>query len=217
MISISFDSADVQSKLNGLSDKLDKPRSLFMAIAGALESETMQNFEAQGRPSWVPLQATTVAARTKNERRSKFVGPKKPGSVLSILQESGLLASSISTDYGDDFAMVGANTPYAAIHQFGGTINRQPYSTKVRLRTDAKGNLLRQGADGKLAVFAKQKGSDAHKRYRESEHKVDAFSIKIPDRPYLPFKGSADAAILQPETERTILDLVNKMLSESLS
>lgn len=204
-----------QDKLDSLVGQLAKPRSLFQAIAQLLESETEANFEAQGRPDWVPLQASTIKNRlsrgkAKREGRSDFVGPR---SVLKVLQDRGILAASISSDYGDDFAVVGANTPYAAIQQFGGTIERPSHSTKVRLRTDAKGNLLRQHNNDNLAVFAK----DSHKRARESWHEVDAFNIKIPARPYLPFKGSADSGTLQPETERSVLELVVKMIGESFN
>lgn len=203
MKAVEINAGAAQEKLDALTNTLGNPRLLFQAIAGVLGSETESNFEAQGRPSWVPLSASTVTARLKRNKGS---------SVMQILQDHGILAKSISTEYGDDFALVGAGgaaKDYAAIHQFGGTISRAPYSTKVRLRTDSKGKLLRQG-DNKLAVFAK----DSHKRARESWHEVGAYTIKIPARPYLPFKGS-DAGMLQPETERKVLDLVVAMLGES--
>lgn len=69
---------------------------------------------------------------------------------MTILQDAGILASSISSDFGPDFALIGAGgaaRAYAAIHQFGGVIDRTPYSTRVRLRTDAKGELVRQGTE----------------------------------------------------------------------
>ena len=80
-----------------------------------------------------------------------------------------------------------ATAPYAAIHQFGGTIQRAPYSTKVRHRTDAKGNLLRTAAfNGKGLVFAK----DKQKRAKERWFEVKAYSIKIPARPFLPIQAN---------------------------
>lgn len=195
------------AKLAEAQKLLANGRSMFQQIAQVLEAETERNFQAQGRPSWVPLKASTIAARKKRNNG---------GSVMRILQDSGTLAASISTDYGGDFAQVGAGgaaSAYAAVHQFGATVERAPYSTKVRLRTDAKGNLLRQGKDGKLAVFAK----DSHKRARESWHEVGAFTIQIPARPYLPFLGSAQSAVLQPEAERSILDVVTTAIAASLS
>lgn len=204
---IEINTGAAAAKLAEAQKLLANGRSMFRTIAGVLEAETERNFEAQGRPSWVPLKASTIAARKKRNNG---------GSVMRILQDSGTLAASISTDYGGDFAQVGAGgaaSAYAAVQQFGATVERAPYSTKVRLRTDAKGNLLRQGKDGKLAVFAK----DSHKRARESWHEVGAFTVKIPARPYLPFLGSAQSAVLQPEAERSILDVVTTAIAASLS
>ena len=204
---IEINTGAAAAKLAEAQKLLANGRSMFQQIAQVLEAETERNFQAQGRPSWVPLKASTIAARKKRNNG---------GSVMRILQDSGTLAASINTDYGGDFAQVGAGgaaSAYAAVHQFGATVERAPYSTKVRLRTDAKGNLLRQGKDGKLAVFAK----DSHKRARESWHEVGAFTVKIPARPYLPFLGSAQSAVLQPEAERSILDVVTTAIAASLS
>jgi phage virion morphogenesis protein len=188
---------------------LQDGRPLFQRISGTFESETEQNFAAQGRPSWVPLSKATIAEREKRNKGS---------SVLKILQDRGILAASISSDYGPDFSLIGAGGAagdYAAIQHLGGTIERAPYSTKVRLRTDAKGNLVRQGTEGRaknLATFAK----DGHKRVRESWHQVDAYKITIQPRPYLPFLGSGTSAELQPEAAQSVLDVVTRMLGDAL-
>ena len=178
-------------------------------VAQVLEAQTEANFAAQGRPSWAPLSAATKAERLKRNHGS---------SVLKILQDRGILAASISSSYGDDFAQIGAGgaaKDHAGIHQFGGTIERPAYSVKTRLRTDAKGTLLRQAADGKgknLAVFAK----DGHKRARETWHEVAAYRVSIPARPYLPFSGPPQSAVLQPEAERSLLDVTMQHLQRSL-
>lgn len=177
MIDIDINAEAAAPRIAEAIAKLQDARPLFQAIAHTLEAETEANFAAQGRPHWAPLSKATIAARTKRNNG---------GSVLKILQDRGILASSISSDYGPDFALIGAGgaaRAYAAIHQFGGTIDRAPHSTKVRLRTDAKGNLMRQSTEGRaknLAVFAK----DGHKRARESWAAVDAYQITIPARPY---------------------------------
>jgi hypothetical protein len=51
---------------------------------------------------------------------------------------------------------IGTNVRYAGIHEFGGTIKRVLLAGSVRLATDRQGNLLRQGKNGKLAVFARK-------------------------------------------------------------
>ncbi|WP_164844460.1 phage virion morphogenesis protein [Azoarcus sp. DN11] len=110
----------------------------------------------------------------------------------------------------------GAARDYAAIHQFGGTIDRAPYSTKVRHRTDAKGNLVRHGGGKNLAVFARQK-RDPHEQFRETWASVDAYQITIPARPYLPFTGTSAGATLQPEAAQSVLDVMMRMLRDSLA
>lgn len=204
MIKIEIDS-DAKSKLLDAITRLQDARPLFHDIAGALESETEANFAAGGRPHWVPLSKAT--------KRSK--GGK---SVLQVLQDSGTLAKSIQSNssFGADFAQIGSNLKYAAIHQFGGVIDVPARQTTVRLRTTAKGALKRQGKDGNLknlAVFAKQEGPNAHKRYVEKTASVDAYRVKIPARPYLPFAGSGDSASLQPEARQTIMERLERWLA----
>ena len=201
MISIDISAGDAGKRINDAARQLKDGRSLFKLLAGTLEAETEANFAAQGRPSWVPLSAATKRERLKRNKGS---------SILKILQDSGILAASISSDYGDDFAVVGAGgaaKDYAAIQQLGGTIERPAYSIKTRLRTDVKGSLVRQATEGKgknLAVFAK----DSHKRVREVKSTVDAYSVKIPARPYLPFDGPPESATLQPAAARSLLDVL---------
>lgn len=95
---------------------------LFRKIAGTLEYETEENFAVQGRPRWDDLAASTKAARLKRNKGS---------SVLQILQDRGILAASVSTEYGADFALVGAGgaaLDYAAIQQLGGDAGKGHHS-----------------------------------------------------------------------------------------
>ncbi|MCA0240218.1 MAG: phage virion morphogenesis protein [Proteobacteria bacterium] len=193
------------AQLSKAAQQLADATPLFRSIAGLLERETEANFAAQGRPSWVPLSASTKAERLRRN---------KGGSVLKILQDRGILAASISSAHGPDFALVGAGgaaKDYAAIHQFGGTVDVPAHSVKTRLRTDAKGGLVRQQGHQNLAVFAKE----GHKRVRESWSTVDAHKVQIPARPYLPFSGPAESATLQPEVEGSLLDLIERHLQAS--
>ncbi|MDR1063063.1 MAG: phage virion morphogenesis protein [Azoarcus sp.] len=202
-IRVDLDSSKVRRRLGDVLATLADATPLMKRIAGILEAETEANFAAQGRPHWAPLATSTKKARLKRNNGSSH---------LQILQDSGILAASISTDYSPSHAQIGSNVAYAAIHQFGGTIAHDARSQKVRLRTDAKGSLLRQGKSGRkknLAVFAK----DRHKRARETWHQVDAYTVTIPARPYLPFMGSPTSATLQPEAERSILDAIKKLLN----
>lgn len=208
-LTLQVDLGEAGKRIDQAAQQLKDGRSLFRALAGTLEAETESNFAAQGRPSWVPLSDATRRERLKRNQGS---------SVLKILQDGGILAASVSSYYGADFAVVGAGgaaKDYAAIHQFGGTIDRPAHSVKTRLRTDAKGTLQRQGTEGRgknLAVFAK----DSHKRVRESWSTVDAYKVNIPARPYLPFSGPPESATLQPAAEQSVLDVVMRALQRSL-
>lgn len=83
-------------------------RELAGIMAGAAEDAfDTQRDPVTGAP-WQPLAASTIAARQASGHDGK------------ILQLSGSLASSLERRYGADFAIVGTNKEYAAIHQFGG-------------------------------------------------------------------------------------------------
>ena len=124
-IEIKIDNNDVERKLLELAQKGENLRPLMKNIAGIFASATEENFKNEGRPNkWTELSEATKKQRTKQK--------KWPG---QILQVSGQLASSISTQYDDESAIIGSNLDYAAIHQLGGqagknkkvTIPARPY------------------------------------------------------------------------------------------
>ena len=124
-IEIKIDSNDVERKLLELAQKSENLRPLMKNIAGIFASATEENFKNEGRPDkWTELSEATKKQRTKQKKWSG-----------QILQVSGQLASSISTQYDDESAVIGSNLDYAAIHQLGGqagknkkvTIPARPY------------------------------------------------------------------------------------------
>lgn len=173
---------------------------LMRAIAGIFAAETEANLNAQGRPAWLGLKPATIRKRTKDGTW--------PG---KMLQARGALAASVDTSYTRTESRVGSNKVYAAIQHLGGTINRAAYSTKVRHRTDAKGELLRTSYfKGKGLVFAK----DSHKRVMTRWFEVAAHSITIPARPYFPFGADGQ---LQPSTRDKVYAKVNDYLRSLVS
>jgi phage virion morphogenesis protein len=96
----------------------------FRAIAAALEASTRERFETGTAPDgskWIPSQRVV-------EHGGK------------TLVETGDLLSSISSDFGRDFAAVGpeasfGSAVYAAIHQFGGRIAPKAGSGRKALKT----------------------------------------------------------------------------------
>ena len=124
-IEIKIDNNDVERKLLELAQKSENLLPLMKNIAGIFASATEENFKNEGRPDkWTELSEATKKQRTKQK--------KWPG---QILQVSGQLASSISTQYDDESAVISSNLDYAAIHQLGGqagknkkvTIPARPY------------------------------------------------------------------------------------------
>lgn len=109
-IEIKIDNKEVLTRLQELASRGENLRPLMKNIAGIMATATEDNFKEEGRPDkWVDLSETTKKQRQK-------IG-KYPG---QILQVSGQLASSVSTAYDDNSAIIGSNLAYAAIHQLGG-------------------------------------------------------------------------------------------------
>ncbi len=189
-IEIKLDDAALRARLNGLMSALANTQPMMASIASELAAQTEMAFTDEG-PGWPQLKPSTV---------------KRRGSAHPILQVSNALARSVTMQSGADYAQVGSNLSYAAIHQFGGTIKRKGKAGSVRLRTDAKGNLLRQSGHSNLARFAKS----THKRYIERNYQGKDYSIEIPARPFLPITADGQ---LKP----TALDAVMGVLQQFLT
>lgn len=140
------------------------PRNLLVAIARGLDD--------QNRLTVSYIQRTYLSF------------PKDGPTVLNGLRAvSQLLRTSVrpskATVTGDTVtSSIGSNVKYAAVHEYGGrfTIRRKPGI--VRLKTDRKGNLLRQGANGKLAVFARKRAKLA----KEVQHQGSTYEVIYPER-----------------------------------
>ena len=87
----------------------------------------------------------------------------KGRSQLSILRYCGILAGSIRAESDDNALRVGSPSPYAAIHQLGGTISMQAGTRYIAGRRFAKRSETPGGRD--VAIGAR--------------------SITIPARPFL--------------------------------
>ncbi len=184
----------IQARLDRLVRVLADPTPINAGIAVELLSQTEQSFEDEG-PGWQKLRPRTIKARDK-----QGMWPGK------ILQVTNALARSYVSGYGRDYALVGSNLVYAAIHHHGGDIQREGRAGTVRLRTDAKGALLRQGKNGKLAVFARR----SHKRAAERSFEAKAYTIKMPARPALPVDAAGN---LTPRALDAIVGVLERALS----
>lgn len=123
-IEIKIDNQEVNKRLFDLATRGENLRPLMKNIAGVFAYSTEENFKEEGRPKW-----TDLAESTKKQRKKTGHYPGQ------ILQVTGQLASSISTYYDDNSAIIGSNLDYTAIHQLGGqtgkgkktTIPARPY------------------------------------------------------------------------------------------
>lgn len=112
-IEIKLDNKEVESRLLDWVKRSENLRPLMKNIAGIMADSTEENFKEEGRPKWKDLSEKTKTARKKTGHY--------PG---QILQVSGQLALSVTTQYDDSSAVIGSNKVYAAIHQLGGQAGR---------------------------------------------------------------------------------------------
>ena len=124
-IEIRIDNKAVEEALLKVASKCEDLRPLMKNIAGIMADAVEENFEQEGRPDkWQELAESTIKHRKKTKHW--------PG---KLLQVEGQLATSITTQYDNESAIIGSNLEYAAIHQLGGntgkgkkvTIPARPY------------------------------------------------------------------------------------------
>lgn len=186
---IEIDDRAVREALANLSGRASNMSPAMRAIARHLRGVTEQAFAAERSPfgtKWKPLEKSTLKAR------------RDGGASAKILQDSGQLAASITATSDATSATLAAGKQYAAIHQFGGRIDYAPRSIRVRLRTDRKGSLLK---NGNLAIFAKDRHKMAVTRWGESQ----GWSVLVPARPFLPVDRQGN---LTPNASRAVVDIL---------
>ncbi len=176
-ISMEVEDKQIIDSLHKLIALGKNPSSVMADIATLGERSTRHRFDTETGPDgqkWKPsLRAQITGGRTLTER--------------------GHLVGSISGRHGRDFAEWGANRIYAAIHQFGGEIEKPAQTRMVRHRTDAKGNLLRSKImNGNGLVFAK----NSHKRVSIRWFIQHGHTVNMPARPFLGLSDEDSANIL---------------------
>ena len=102
MLEIKLDADQLDHGLNTLLKNATDTRAMMRGIATELLSME-ENFESEG---W-------GGQRWKQSRRAADEGDK-------TLQKSGQLAASLTTQVGSNYARIGSNKKYAAIHHLGG-------------------------------------------------------------------------------------------------
>jgi phage virion morphogenesis protein len=147
---------------------------------------------------WQRLKASTLAAR----RKGSGPGQAKP------LLDTGRLRNSVTYRVdGPDAVVVGTNVAYAAIHQFGGVIQRAPMSVKVRLRQIVVKR--KDGTSYKATRFAKGSYKRATEKWGTN---ASGWQVKIPARPFVATKARG----LPREYGEIIRDALNRHFSRSV-
>jgi phage virion morphogenesis protein len=136
LIQIESNDDQVQTALHNLLQRMDDLTPAMEDIAGILINAAEDAFLTETSPfgdKWLPLAESTLARAAKRGRTS----PK-------ILQDTGQLASSGSTDAGKDFAELSFGKVYAAIQHLGGEAGRD-HSVEIPSRKyvpmDEDGNM----------------------------------------------------------------------------
>lgn len=178
-ITITVDDAQARAML----ERLGEPgtQDLMPRLGEYLQASTQKRFKSQAAPdgtAWAPLQP-------RYARRKKYAKDK-------ILTLRGYLRGGIHYQVtGDAEVQVGSNTKYAAIHQFGGAIEKPARQATVRYRSEA-GRVL----------FAGKK----HQGATERQVTIPAHQVNMPARPYLGISAADDA-----EIRAIILDWVSSL------
>ena len=108
MLEIKVESNTITPALNALAAKLGNLSPLMKDIAGIMEAGVEDNFDRQGIPAWDALSPVTIKRR---EKQGKWPG--------KMLQVTGQLASSVTSDFDAGSAVVGTNDVRAKTLHFG--------------------------------------------------------------------------------------------------
>jgi len=171
-ISVELQDATARQSLRDLLTRIENPRGFYKGVGELLLASTRDRFETETAPNgapWTPLKPATIRARTRKGQLP-----------LTILRSNSKgmsgssLAGSINYIASDDEVRVGSPKVYAAIHQLGGTIDKQAGSRYMVGRRFAKRD--------------KEGGKDVA---------IKAHAITIPARPYIGISAADQEAILE--------------------
>ena len=149
-------------RLEALRQDLDRRDQLLGEIGRTLAASVRKRFETMRQPDgkrWKPLSTSYLRRKKKNKDK--------------ILTLEARLRNQIIHQIQGDTVTVGTNVAYAAIHQFGGTIDI-PEQTVTRKRgTKGKnaGRFMPSATTAKHAVY--------------STFTIPAHQVTVPSRPFL--------------------------------
>jgi phage virion morphogenesis protein len=111
-IQVDVDTRQVEAMLKAMKRRFGHMRPAMKIIGQTIRTSVVENFQQGGRPdAWEPLSDATLLT-------------KKGDKILVEQGFAGGLEGSIHPEHGDNWAMVGTDKAYGAIHQFGGPTGR---------------------------------------------------------------------------------------------
>lgn len=183
-VKIEVDDSNVQTTLDGLVRFGGDATGALKAIGARLVANTLMRFEQGRGPSSVPWK--------RSQRAEKQNG--------QTLIESGRLRTSITWRMPTPLSLeVGTNVAYAAIHQFGGTIQQAARGGTLRFQGNRFAKQRRR-KDGTVAPPTKKQ--------RDQQVQFKARTITMPARPFLGFddQDSADTLAIITRHLRAVID-----------
>lgn len=194
-VSASVDDHEVLSALRLLQSRIGNIRKPLGEIGQTLVTLTDLSFRHEQDPwgaAWKRLAASTLARR----RKGRGTGSNK------ILRDTGVLQNSINYQATSDQVAIGTNVTYAAIHQFGGDIQREARTHTLYFRVNRSGQVGNRFVRRNRSNFAQDVTIGAH-------------TIHIDARPFLPIRkdGTVD---IPAGTINEMLDILSRHLRGNL-
>jgi len=179
----------IKQKLENIVSQLQKAniKPLLPIISAIISAKIDENFAQKGRWDGKGTSFFSGGNSTWVERSSKTLNTYKKSKrgIRPPLFRSGVLKRQIEVNpFGNKSIQINVNTPYAAIHQFGGIINHPGGTPYIFV-------------DLGKAVFIKKTTAEKLKQKGTKVYYTKPFTIKIPPRPYITLSPSDVEEIIQ--------------------
>ncbi|MDR5655523.1 phage virion morphogenesis protein, partial [Ruixingdingia sedimenti] len=181
-IEVELRNEELREALRGMLLRMDRRQPFMAAVGERMLSSTKDRFATETDPdgrAWKPLRPATIKARQrKGQLPLTILRSNSKGKIGSSL------AGSINYIATEDEVRIGSPVAHAAIHQLGGTIQRQARKAKIYRVKDDAGQIGRR--------FVKKSAAN-----HVTDVDIPAHSITIPARPFLGLTAADEAAILE--------------------
>ena len=166
LITVKIEDPKVLDKLAAIRARTENMRPAWKLVGQTILQSIKERFGRHGpAPDGTPWEAVTSRyAAWKSRKR------KDPGNILIFSSD---LLKSINARPESDGVTIGTNVVYAAIHQFGGTVQKKERQGTVYFRQNQR--------TGKVGRKFVKKGKS---NYAE-DVTIGAHMVRIPPRPYL--------------------------------